>query len=116
MATIHVGGATFILMPRVGVMGIQEQRIKGAYMNIKHRVGEETNSVGNHYTGENGWCSDEKKWVTAPTWQGGCPDAHRVQVLAQNLGTGTGALVCQSVIDGYGQYSARGHQGSNCED
>ena len=30
----------FILMPRVGAMGMQEQRIKGAYMNSKHRVVE----------------------------------------------------------------------------
>ena len=52
MATIHVGGVTFILMPRVRVMGIREQRIKGAYMNSKHRVGEETNSVGDYYMGK----------------------------------------------------------------
>jgi len=41
----------FILMPRVGATDMQEQRIKGAYMNSKHRVREETNSVGDYYTG-----------------------------------------------------------------
>jgi len=30
----------FILMPRVGAMVMCEQRVKGAYMNRKHRVGE----------------------------------------------------------------------------
>ena len=30
----------FILMPRVGAMGMQERGIKGAYMNSKHRVGK----------------------------------------------------------------------------
>ena len=34
----------FILMPRVGEMGMQEQKIKGVYMNSKHRVGK-NNSV-----------------------------------------------------------------------
>jgi len=52
IATIHVGGVNFILMPRVGVTGIREQRIKGAYMNSKHRVGEKTNSMGDYYTGK----------------------------------------------------------------
>ena len=42
----------FILMPRVRAMGMQEQRIKGAYMNSEHRVREETNSVGAYYTGK----------------------------------------------------------------
>ena len=42
----------FILTPRVRAMGIQEPRIKGAYMNSKHRVREETNSVGNYYMGK----------------------------------------------------------------
>jgi len=52
MATIHAGGVTFILTPKVGVMGIQEQRIKGAYIISKCRVGEETISMGDYYTGK----------------------------------------------------------------
>ena len=42
----------FILLPRVRAMGMREQRIKGAYMNSKHRVREEANSVGDYYTGK----------------------------------------------------------------
>ena len=32
------GWTTFILIPRVGAMGMRKQRIKGAYMNSKCRV------------------------------------------------------------------------------
>ena len=42
----------FILMPRVGAIGMREKRIKGAYMNSKHRVREETNNMGNYYMGK----------------------------------------------------------------
>jgi len=41
-------------------MGIWEWKIKGAYINSKHRVGEESNSVGNYYTGKYGQCYEEK--------------------------------------------------------
>ena len=49
MATLHAGGVTFILMPRIGAMGMQERRIKGTYMNSKHKVREKANSVGYYY-------------------------------------------------------------------
>ena len=46
IATIHVGGVTFILMQALGQTGMRERRIKGAYIISKHRVGEEIISMG----------------------------------------------------------------------
>jgi len=43
--------------------------------------------------------------------QGGCLDGHQVQVLAQDVGMGTGARVHQLAIDGSSQCLAQGDQG-----
>jgi len=52
MATFHVDGVSFILMPRVGSNGHARARIKCAYMNSKHKVREKANSVGYYYMGK----------------------------------------------------------------
>jgi len=60
-------------------------------MNSKHKVREKANSVGYYYMGK----ISVSVLMNIRYWpqhgQGGCPDAHRFQVLAQNIGMGMGA-------------------------
>jgi len=60
-----------------GAMGMQEQRIKGAYMNSKHRFWKNDSMEYNYNMRNNGQGSMKKLMVgyQPQHGQGGCPDA-----------------------------------------
>ena len=68
---------TYILMPRARAMGMRNLRIKGVYMNSKHRVGGKQTVWNNYYMEKQGQGlmeTDSGFWPHHG-W-GGCPVAH----------------------------------------
>ena len=70
-------------------------------MNSKHRVGGKRTVWTNYYMEKQGQglMKTDGGFQTQHGW-GGCPDAHQVWVLAQNIETGMDAQVHRLVIDG----------------
>ena len=67
---------TFILMPRVGAMGMQGQRIGGVYKDSKHKTGGKQTAWTNYYMEKQGRGLMETNGRFWPQHRwGGCPDA-----------------------------------------
>jgi len=77
-----------------GVWGCKSEGIKGVYRSSKHRVRGEQTAWNNYYVEKQGQGLMETKSRFWPYhgW-GGCLDAHRVLVLAQNTEVGMDAQV-----------------------
>jgi len=98
---------TYIPMPRVGAMGMWEQRIKVVYRNSKHSVRGQQAAWNNYYKEKEG--QDLMETISgfwAHHGQGGYPEAHWVLVLAQNIEVGMDAQAHWSAI--YGSWSVIG--------